>query len=172
MGRHEEWVLPYEYPSYQQKNWVVTRCKIFVCILSFIHDIFVFSIRGTLFCYPQIHCYFLTSQCFAGYVLLGCECVLSSKKLVMFCRNQLPSFSGYKASCTENSYFSTLILIPFCYICHVIETWKWLAMDITREISSGILEVFTPSWRAIGLFLSLASTWQRCPFQDHELSTV
>jgi len=53
---------------------------------------------------------------------MGCECVLSSRKLAMLCRNQLPSFSGYKASCTEKSYVSTLILIPFCYICHVIET--------------------------------------------------
>ena len=81
-----------------------------------------FATHRTLFCSPQIHCYFLTSQCFAGYLLLGCECVLSSGKLAMLCRNQLPSLSGYKASCTEKSYFSTLILIPFCYICHVVET--------------------------------------------------
>ena len=93
-----------------------------VYILSFRHDIFAFATHGILFYPPQIHYYFLTSQCFAGYWLSGYECVLSSRKFVMLCRNLLPSLSGYKTSFTEKSYFSTLILIPFCYICHVIET--------------------------------------------------
>jgi hypothetical protein len=144
-----------------------------VCILPFRHDVFAFATHGTLFCYSRIHSYFLTSRRLAGFWLMGCECVLSSRKLAMLCRNQQPSFSGHKASSTEKSYVSTLILIPFCYISHVIETWKWLAICIRRhkKISSRFLEVFTPPWRAVGLFLSLASAWQRCPFQDHELST-
>jgi len=38
-----------------------------VYILSFRHDIFAFATHGILFYPPQIHYYFLTSQCFAGY---------------------------------------------------------------------------------------------------------
>jgi hypothetical protein len=131
-----------------------------LCILSFRHDLFAFATHGTLFCSPQIHCCFLTSQCFAGYWLLGCESVLSSRKFANLCRNQLPSLSGFQASCTEKSYFSTLTLIPFCHICRVVETWKWLAICIGHHkrnkfrIFGGVYPMYIPHPGApLGYFL-------------------
>jgi len=70
---------------------------------------------------------------------------------------------------------NSLLLSDKSVLLKLENSWPFV-LDVTGEISFGfwrcLPHVHLPSWRAIGLFLSLASAWQGCPFQDHKLSTV